>query len=149
MGYSGSGTGTPVSGSTLRVTPTEVRQIFETDLADVEITAGITLANQMITALDLAGTGSLSTATLKQIELLLSAHFCSLKDPRVQRERVGQDFQATYQGKTDMGLNATFYGQQAIVLDYSGTLATYASGLKRAMFKTVFSAYDEIGTSTG
>jgi len=132
-----------------RVTADEVREIFETDLSDSEINVCINLAHQLIVQLDLAGTGGLPEATLEYIELLLSAHYCSLKDPRASEERVARDFQIKYQGKTDMGLEATFYGQQAIVLDSSGILADFAKGRKRAQFRTVFSAYDEIGTSTG
>ena len=131
-----------------RVDAAQVKEIFETDLTDQEINACINLANTLISSLGLAAAG-VTAATLTQIELLLSAHYCCLKDPRAQKEKVGQDFDVTYQGKTDMGLNSTFYGQQAIALDPSGILASHAKGLKRAMFKTVFSAYDEIGSSTG
>lgn len=130
----------PASG--VRVTADEVREIFETNLPEGDLNAAINLAHQLVVALDLSGAG-VTEATLVQIELLLGAHFACLKDPRPMREKVGQDFDVTYQGKTAMGLNSTFYGQNAITLDFSGILADHASGLKRAGLKVVFSAYDE------
>lgn len=140
---SGSGTGTPASG-TYRVTVDEVREIFETTMIDAEITAAIKLANTMIAALNLSANG-VDETTLDSIELLLSAHYCALKDPRTRNESISGEVSVKFQGKADMGLNATHYGQNALALDFSGSLAS--AGQKRASLSVVFSAYDEFNES--
>lgn len=139
----GSGTGTPASGET-RVTADEVREIFETTLINAEINAAIGIANDMISALDIAGAG-VSETTLTAIELLLSAHFCALKDPRARREAISGEVSAQYQGKDGMGLSSTHYGQNALAIDWSGKLAS--AGKRRASLSVVFSAYDEFSVS--
>ena len=139
----GSGTGTPI-GSANRVTVTDVRAIFETTLIDSEINTAIDLAHEMISALGLSGYG-VTEATLTAIEQLLSAHFCALKDPRARKESISGEVSVSYQGKADMGLNATHYGQNALALDWSGALAS--AGQKRASMAVVFSAYDEFNVS--
>jgi len=62
------------------------------------------------------------------------AHFIATsREPQTQSESVGGEASVTYRGKTDMGLNATLYGQQALALDCSGLLAK--AGLKGASIK--------------
>lgn len=59
---------------------------------------------------------------LELIERWLSAHFYTIRDPRVVQETVGP-IQASYQNKVDLGLNVSHYGQMAMRLDTKGTLA--------------------------
>lgn len=139
----GSGTGTP-TGSANRVTVTDVRNIFETTLTDGEINAAIDIAHEMLEALGLAGNG-VGESTLTVIELLLSAHFCALKDPRARNEAISGEASVKFQGKDGMGLESTHYGQNALALDWSGTLAS--AGQKRASMAVIFSAYDEFNES--
>lgn len=115
-----------------RVTVAQVQEIISTKLSPETICAAINTAHHLVDA-KLADSG-LGSELLIDIELWLSAHFVAIRDPRAESERIG-DYSATYQGKTDMGLKATTYGQQAIALDYTGTLA--AMGLKKATLNII------------
>ena len=125
-----------VSGA--RVDADGVKEIVDTDLTNAQINNFINAAHLLVVQADLAGSG-LAEALLVEIERWLSAHFLSIRDKRVEQESVGGEWSAKYQGKTDMGLEATTYGQQALALDTSGELA--ATGLKRATLE-VYSYVD-------
>lgn len=65
----------------------------------------------------------MSVGRLKQIELWLAAHFTSITYKNTANERadvVGEAFQY----KVDLLFDSTMFGQQAKLLDTSGTLAT-------------------------
>lgn len=113
-----------------------ITDIIETDLPEGQINAFANTAHRMVN-LHLASSG-LSATILTEIETWLAAHFVSMRDQRVQQEKV-DEWSATFQGKTAMGLQATLYGQQALALDSTGTLA--ALGLKKAVIQ-VFSEQD-------
>lgn len=69
---------------------------------------------------------TLTSAELVELECWLAAHFYSVSDRPYQStstDRAG----ATYQGRTGMGLDSSYYGQTAMILDYSGCLAAIAS----------------------
>ena len=108
-----------------RVTDAEVKQIIDTTISDVS--PFITVASLQVDRI--AAKGVLGTAELKEIERWLSAHFIAIRDKRTIKDTVG-DTSHTYEGKTDMGLNFTRYGQQALLLDTTGTLAE--SGKRKA-----------------
>lgn len=110
-----------------RCTAAEVKEIIDTDLTEEQVSPFITAANLTIT--DILGTSGLSSDQLKEIERWLSAHFVAVRDPRISAEKTA-DASATYQGKTAMGLDSTFYGQQAKMLDTTGVLANI--GKKKA-----------------
>jgi hypothetical protein len=103
-----------------RTTATAVKVILDTDLTDAQITAFITTANALVD--DQLLNKGLSSTILTEIEKWLAAHLASIRDQRVSRESIGDEYSATYQGKTDMGLEATLYGQTALALDTTGTL---------------------------
>ncbi len=107
---------------TNRATATEVKVIIKTDLADSIVTTFINMANRTVT--DYLGTNTdISTAQKKDIETWLAAHFiASTREQQAQAEQAG-DARITYQGKTEMGLDSTFYGQTVKMLDTTGTLA--------------------------
>jgi microcystin degradation protein MlrC len=105
----------------MAVTIAQVKEVIDTSLTDDQITAFITMASNLVTD-KLASETCLSAGAKTDIELLLSAHFLSMRDQRVKVEKTG-DASFTYQGMTGMGLEATLYGQQAIALDCSGVLA--------------------------
>lgn len=111
-----------------RVTVSELQDIYDTTLTNAQLTAFINSANIMVDS-NLSEAG-LSETVLEQIEMYLAAHLASLRDQRVQQENIAGEYSAHYQGKTDMGLNATYYGQMVLVFDTSGTLAQ--AGLKGA-----------------
>ena len=124
--------------STARVTPAEVKEIIDTSLTGDELNPFINAANNLIQS-KLLNLG-LGTQDLIEIEKWLSAHFVAIYDPRVESESVGGEWQTKYQGKTDMGLKSTTYGQMALTLDWTSTLATL--GLKRGTVY-VYSNYVE------
>jgi len=109
-----------------RVTEAEVQEIIETS---VTVTPFISAANLTVTQ-HLSGKG-LSSDLLKEIERWLAAHFAAMADPRVSQESVA-GAAWTYEGQTGLGLDSTRYGQQAKLLDPTGTLAKL--GAKRAAF---------------
>jgi hypothetical protein len=104
-----------------RTTDTAVFEIIDTTLTDID--TFITTANLYVT--DVLGDAGLSDERLEEIERYLTAHFLSLRDQRVQTEKVDV-LSVTYQGKTGMYLESTQYGQMAIMLDTSGTLSKIA-----------------------
>jgi len=112
-----------------RVTEIEVEEIIATDSAislDAFILAATTLVDQL-----LVGCG-LSTASLKEIERWLSAHFYAIRDPtsRVISEEAGSVKQA-WRVPVKVGLEATMYGQQAMMLDTTGKLQSLNDKKKR------------------
>lgn len=111
------------------MTATEVKEIIDTD---VKVEPHISVANVLVNT-HLQGKG-LPQLLLKEIERWLSAHFVAIQDPRAVSEgasELRQDF-GLYKGK---GLNNSEYGQQAIVLDHTGTLASL--GGKKVTFGVI------------
>lgn len=115
-----------------RCTATEVKEIIDTALIESQISPFITAANLTVTAM-LTESG-LSVTQLKEIERWLAAHFVAIRDPRISRERTGEA-EATYHGKSDMGLDHTPYGQQVKLLDTTGALANL--GKRKASVETL------------
>ena len=101
-----------------RVSAVEVKAIIKTVITD--ISAFITAANLCVT--NWLGSSDLDDATLKEIERYLSAHMLSAMDPRAKEISIEQVTDVKYQGKWEMGLNGTTYGQMCILLDTTGTL---------------------------
>jgi len=64
-----------------------------------------------------------TAAELEVIERWLSAHFYQAGPDLGYSNSSTLQASGGFQGRTDMGLNATFYGQMAIRLDKSGCLA--------------------------
>lgn len=64
----------------------------------------------------------LTTPELAELETWLAAHFYSVSD-RPYASTMTDRAQATYQGKTGMGLDSSHYGQTAMSLDPSGCLS--------------------------
>lgn len=113
-----------------RVDVSGVKAAFDTDLADNEIELFIVDANLFVTE-ELVGKG-LSDGRLAAIEKYLACHFCALKDPRLESENIAGEWSFKVQGKTAMHLDATFYGQQAKLLDTTGTLDELGANPKKA-----------------
>lgn len=125
---------TVVTGS--RISVADLIEIYDTELTNAQLAAFVNSAHYVIQA-NLLSSG-LDSNILTEIHKYLAAHFASLRDQRLQAERVA-DVSYTYQGKTGMYLEATHYGQMALTLDTSGTLANLA--LKPATFQ-VFTTPD-------
>ncbi len=105
-----------------RTTREAVRAIIETD-SNVNVDVFIDTANTLVTYVVTKDTASvLTTALLIKIEEYLAAHFYALKDPQYEQKKTDKA-SATFQGKTAMGFDSTWWGQTAKRLDVSGTLA--------------------------
>mgnify|MGYP001602773522 CR=1 FL=1 len=79
------------------------------------------------------GIASWSVALQYELERWLAAHLASMRDPRLRDMRDGDTAVQFERGKEGTGLDATSYGQQVKVLDYTGTLAR-ALGARAVMF---------------
>lgn len=110
-----------------RVTVEEVKDVIDTDLTDTRIMVCIGSANNLVSS-QCANEG-LSTDTLKEIERWLSAHFVAVVEPRIEREKADV-VSASYVHKVDLYLASTVWGQQAMLLDTSGSLSDLNDGVK-------------------
>ena len=127
-----------------RVTSVEVKQILVTVLTGTQLDPFIAVANLIVT--EKLGTSGLGDALLKEVERWLSAHFIYISNPSysstaknargaIISEKIG-DTAIEYSDiskikNTGLGLlSSTVYGQQAITIDLTGTLANL--GKKRA-----------------
>lgn len=118
---------------TTRVDPTEVQRVIKTKLDDSDIYEHIQVANRLVTDL-LVGKG-MSADRLRDVELYLAAHFISMKDQDAGQtvSKSAGETEATYGGNLSEALSHTRYGQQALILDTSGTLTSV--GMTRAQFR--------------
>lgn len=115
----------------------DVKDVISTDLTDEQLAVCVNMAYAATVLL----TGRLNecggNATLAEIQKLLAAHFVTLQEPTIVSESIAGEAAVTYSRQTGAnlggGLASTPYGQAAIALDCSGTLAQ--AGLKRASFK--------------
>ncbi len=64
---------------------------------------------------------------------VLAAHFLTMWERQAKSESVAGEWSITYLGRDGLGLDASLYGQQARVLDCSGTLAKL--GLKGVLMQ--------------
>ena len=110
-----------------RVTATEVKEIISTKLSGSQLDPFITIANQMVTSL-LAAKTSLTDEIRKEIERWLSAHYVAIYENMEAGRGVisfsgigGAGNKGTF---SSVGIKNTTYGQTAIELDITGTLAT-------------------------
>jgi hypothetical protein len=113
-----------------RTTASDVQLIIETDdNISADLAPFIEVANNMVTklcslAVDSDGDLVHDATSLELVERWLSAHFYAIRDPRAESEKAGP-VGAKYMSKVDLNLAQTPYGQQAMLLDYSGELATW------------------------
>lgn len=118
-----------------RVNSAEVKELVATDET---IDAQITAANVLVTE-KLGAQTSMTTAHLKEIERWVAAHFvaCSI-ERQTTKEEIGQtkaEFVGSQFGAGGLGWNLTTYGQQAVLLDTTGTLA--GMGKRKARLTTI------------
>lgn len=85
----------------------------------------IFIASANVAVDSLLGSTTLSEPTLKLIETFLAAHFYTLANERgaLAAETVG-DSTERYHNTYSKGFGSTRYGQQAMVLDTTGTLSS-------------------------
>ena len=101
-------------------TEAQVRAVIQTKLED--ITQQMQTAQALLAYVDLAGKGVLPVL-IDTIGVWLSAHYVAITDPQLESSQRA-DYQSGYQvGELGRGLNSTMWGQQALVLDPTGSLA--------------------------
>jgi hypothetical protein len=107
----------------MRTNITDVRLLMEeTEVSDDSIETYITTANKLVTGL--LGATPTSEALLTEIERHIAAHFvASYRERLAKREKAGEA-EVEYQGEFKAGLHSTPFGQTAMMLDVTGTLAT-------------------------
>ncbi len=111
----------------MRTTVEKVIEILDdTELDDEIIESYINSANVFVTD-SLAGKG-LSAALLAEIERWLSAHMVASTRERTAAKEAAGTASIEYSGTWGAGLMSTSYGQTAVAMDISGTLAAIAQG---------------------
>ena len=113
-----------------RVTAPDITAIMDIDDSITDLTPFITMGNVFVNDA-LSGQG-LSETLLTEIEKNVVAHLICSRDPRAAEERAGGggEVQVKYMGTWGEGLKSTPYGQNALLLDSTGRLAT--RGRRRA-----------------
>lgn len=121
----------------LRATVQQVRELIELNAEDSAIRNNyLVTANAYVDQylLDL----SLSSTMLTQIELYLAAHFAALVEEKggLVQESMGASA-GSVSDHYSAGLGATRFGQQAMILDSTGTLAGLGAARIKAVFRIV------------
>lgn len=123
-----------------RATDSDVRAYVQME-SGVDTTPFINAAS--VVATDLLASSGLSENVLTQIEIFLAAHFATLSVERggLRRDVYGDNAQS-YQVISEKykGFNTTRFGQTAVALDTTGTLAAQGSANLKARFRVVGSA---------
>lgn len=108
-----------------RTTDADVRAVIPTD-EDVSMAPFIANASVLTDRVETTATANgvtMTSAEYKFIETYLAAHLYALRYPQATQKKAGRS-SVKYEGKYGVGLEATRWGQTAITLDISGTLAT-------------------------
>ena len=118
-----------------RVTESEVKKLISTT---ENITAQIDAANVVVTE-KLGSNGTITADHLKEIERWLAAHLvaCSI-ERQTLKEKIGAtavEFVGNQQSSGGLGLALTSYGQQVMIIDTTGILASL--GKRRARIDTI------------
>lgn len=118
----------------LRIVEADLRAILKCG-ATVDLTVFMNTANVLVD--DLLGSSSLSANTLKLIETYLAAHLYALTEERgsLASETFG-DSTERYHNVYKAGFNSTRFGQQALVIDTTGTLARESAKADKASIKS-------------
>lgn len=111
----------------LRVSQEDVEEVLErqddTNGVDIPLTPFIKQANVLTNWLQAQDSSNeLDADTLTEIERQLTAHFYSVqRDPQYQSKATG-GASGSFQGATGYSLQATHFGQTALLLDVTGRL---------------------------
>jgi hypothetical protein len=106
----------------MAITDAQVRKVIKTSMAD--ISAQIATADTLLQAAFAQAALPLPPATLYDtIGTWLAAHYVAVTDVRLDSTRRSQYSSDYVENELGMGLLGTIWGQQACVLDTTGTLA--------------------------
>ncbi len=103
----------------IRTSKSEVGRIIEVD-DTINISPYIEAASELVT--EACGELGYTDERLRLIEMWLSAHMYTIRDPRSQSEGAG-GVSVSYQGQTGMYFDSSIYGQNALLMDTKGGLA--------------------------
>lgn len=118
----------------MSATAEDVCFIYDTSLNEPTIEAMLTTAETIIaTYIDPLADARVTGTVRDQIKIWLGAHFCAIRDPQAKEES-SDGIRTVFHGKSDLGLNATIYGQQAILIDPTGKLRKIDKGTKPLNF---------------
>lgn len=94
------------------------------------------LTDRVVVVAAASGRGTLTAGELLEIETLLAAHFYQASDPAYQSKSTTSS-SATFLGSAGMRLERTRYGQDAMLMDWTGSLD--------ALNKRAFAGADWLG----
>lgn len=100
-------------------TPEEVREVSGTTVENLDVhieTAGVIITEYLVPD------GRLSETVLNTLGKYLASHFAFILGGQVRSETIGATA-TTFNITTGLGLLSTTFGQQAMLLDFTGTLA--------------------------
>ena len=120
-----------------RVSAGQVKEVIETSLSDSVVTASMINTANLYVDTHLLDVGH-STGILERIELYLAAHIVALTEERGSLK--GGKFGDASEFLSDVysaGFRSTRFGQFALSLDTSGTLARLGQPLLKAEFVVV------------
>lgn len=123
---------------TPRVTDNDVRECTGTvDSGEGDTEQAIKIADIVVTNRVAAADSTLSAEELAAIEVYLAAHFfyLSLREGPLAAETIDNTSER-YHNIYSKGLNATRFGQQAVMLDPTGVLAVMADKADNPQRKT-------------
>lgn len=103
----------------------QLKAVFPSQLADATLQFFLDTATEL--AGDVLKNSGLSSDRKDKITIFLAAHMAHSTAPRAEMEMIGSEYKYSVQGKTGMDLKATFYGQNALALDTSGSLQRLGS----------------------
>ena len=110
----------------------DLRQLINSAESNEVLSVMLQTAEQMLVN-TVDKDSDVSSDTRETIKLWLAAHFVHIKD-RLEKEVSSDGVRMVFDGKTDVGLNATLYGQQAMAMDPTGFLAKTATSKGKLTF---------------
>lgn len=116
----------------MKTTVEKVKDIIETELEDSIIQSYIDGADVWLLAA--LSEVSLPNDLFAEIERWVAAHMIAYSRERTAASEEAGGAKIVYSGKFGTGLNGTSYGQTAVNLDYTGTLADIVGGNKKIKF---------------
>lgn len=122
-----------------RTTVELVGEIIEVDAA-ISLTPFIAVASAMV--VEHCEPAGYDEERLTLIETWLAAHLYTIRDPRASAERAGS-VGVTYEGEVSLNLAGSRYGQQAMMLDTEGKLASLSSRKRRRTASVVWLGTEE------
>jgi len=118
-----------------RTTATAVQTLLgEAYNSSYVVTASITTANLMVTKH--CTDPDFTAAELEAIERYLSAYLYCVSHPRATEERAGSVSERK-QHVEQVGLDANEFGTTAMLLDWSGSLASLNHSMKQSLRRTI------------